>query len=176
MNQNLIIVGADVDLSKEGGWKPIHAACYNEFEKLTTFLVEHGASLSGPCKDIKGYTALHILISSETAPLKLIDLLVKKGSRLNVQNDNGATPLHLAVFWSHYDVVELLVNAGANMEIKNDKGRTPLDLAGFYGHKKIAEFLSKKSGKPMPEMKSKARKTRTMDTPDAPPQPETPKK
>ncbi len=75
-----IPLGADVDQSKEGGWKPIHAACYNEFIKLTNYLVEHGASLSAPCKDIKGYSPLSILISTEEPPFQLIDLLVKKGN------------------------------------------------------------------------------------------------
>ncbi len=59
-------------------------------------------------------------------------MLVLIGARLNVQNDNGGTALHLAVFWGHFPVVELLVEEGANMEIKNDRGRTPLDLAGTF--------------------------------------------
>ncbi len=52
--------GADINLSKEGGWKPIHASTYNAFEKMTTYLVEHKAALSAPCTDIKDYSPLHV--------------------------------------------------------------------------------------------------------------------
>lgn len=172
ITEYLVEKGADVDLSKEGGWKPIHAATYNEFEKLTNFLVDKGADLSSPCKDIQGYTPLHILISTEEPPSKLIDLLVRNGAPLNSLNVTGSTPLHLAAFWGHYSVVTLLVEEGAKMDLKNDKGRTALDVAALYGHKKIAEYLSQKSNKPMPTIKTKERKTLTMYAPAEPPTPD----
>jgi len=168
----LIDKGADVDLGKEGGWKPIHAATYNEFEKLTTLLVEKGAALSPPCEEIKGYTPLHILLSTEDAPHKLIELLVKNGAQLNAINSSGGTPLHLAVFWGHFDIVKMLVEEGSRLDIRNDKGRNPLDMAGLYGHQKIAEYISEKSGQPMPKMKDKERKTSVMKSPSAPPTPD----
>jgi ankyrin repeat protein len=112
------------------------------------------------------------LISTDEAPIKLVELLVKKGAQLNTQNDTGGTALHLATFWGHFDLVKLLVNEGARMDVKNDKGRTPLDLAGNFGHKTIAKFLSEKSGQPMPEMKSKERKTKQMEPPGEPPTPD----
>lgn len=126
----LIILGADVDLSKDNGWKPIHAACYNEFEKLTQFLVNHGASLSAQCKEINNYTPLHILLSTDVNPMKLIEILVKSGAKLNIKSDSGMTPLHLAAFWGHEEAVKLLVEEGADTEIQNDKGRTALDISG----------------------------------------------
>lgn len=162
---------ADINLSAEGGWKPVHAACYNEFVKLTTFLVKHNADLDSPCKEIRGYSPLHILISTDKAPEELIQLLVQKGANLNVQNDTGGTPLHLAVFWGHLNVVKTIVTAGARLDIKNSNGRTPLDLAATYGHKKIAEFLSEKMGVKMPELKAKQRKTLDMAAPVEPPKP-----
>lgn len=167
-----ITLGADVDLTKdEGGWRPIHAACYNEFEKLTNFLIEHGAGLSYPCKDIKGYTPLHILIATDDPPMKLIELLVRKGARINATAENGGTPLHLAAFWGHFDVVKVLVEEGASMDVKNDKGRTPLDLSALYGYRKMAEYLADKSGKPMPDLKNKEKVLHDMQAPNEPPKP-----
>jgi ankyrin repeat protein len=59
--QKITCVGADINLSKAGGWKPIHAATYNSFEKLTKFLIEKAAQLSEPCMDTKNYTPLRRL-------------------------------------------------------------------------------------------------------------------
>lgn len=55
--------------------------------------------------------------------------LIKKGLDINVQNENGDTPLHRAVSDSQNDVAKALLNAGANKEIKNAIGKTPLDIA-----------------------------------------------
>lgn len=105
-----MISGADTELSRKRGWKPIHAACYGEFEDLLKLLVEYGASLSSRNADIRNYTPLHILISTEKPPFHLVDYLVKKGAKLNATDDNKETPLHLAAFWGHYDICELLVS------------------------------------------------------------------
>jgi ankyrin repeat protein len=93
-------------------------------------------------------------------------MLINGGAKLNAQNDNGKSPLHLAAFWGHYDVIKLLVEAGASLDLKTEKGRTGLDISALYGHQQIAEYLSKKSGKPIPESKkSKSRKTSEMQAP-----------
>ena len=128
--------------------------------------------MGAPCKDIKAYSPLHILISTDEAPMKLIEILVRNGAPLNVQNDTGNTPLHLAVFWGHFDVVKLLVEEGAKMDLRNDKGRIPLDIAGLYGHRDIAEYIAQKSGKPLPKMKDRQRKTTAMNAPLEPPNPD----
>jgi ankyrin repeat protein len=76
------------------------------------------------------------------------------------------------VFWNHLEVVKFLVESGASLDAKNDKGRTPLEHAAAYGFKKIAEYLAEKSGKPLPPMKSKQRKTKEMGFIEGPPTPD----
>lgn len=102
-----------MNLSSEGGWKPIHAACFNESARLTTMLVNHKADLDARCDSIRSYAPLHILISTENPPADLIKLLIDNGASLTVTNDTGATPLHLAAFWNHVEIAKMLVDAGA---------------------------------------------------------------
>ena len=81
----LVEKGADVNLSGENSWKPVHAACYNEFPKLLEFLVDKKANLSSPCNPIRDYSPLHILISAQNPPMNLIELLIKKGAPLEIK-------------------------------------------------------------------------------------------
>ena len=58
-------------------------------------------------------------------------------------DNNGWTPLHLAVIRGNYDVVWLLVFKGININVKCNDGYTPLSLAKDSGHTEIVEMLQK---------------------------------
>jgi len=53
------------------------------------------------------------------------------------------TPLHLAAYNGHLNVVEYLVNQRAEINLKNHDGKTPLILANKNQNKEIAKFLKK---------------------------------
>lgn len=93
-------------------------------------------------------------------------------SAINLQSDNGNTPLHLAAFWGHNEVVKLLLDAGARTDIVNKKNRTALDLAAQYAHENAAKLLADAMDVETPELKSNRRKTREMDFVSNPPKPE----
>jgi hypothetical protein len=50
----------------------------------------------------------------------------------------GNTPLHLAAFSEHAEVIALLLQAGARRDARNDLGDTPLDYARRW-HREEAE-------------------------------------
>jgi len=170
----LIKLGADKELSKERGWKPIHIACYNDHYRVARLLVENGVDLNCVNDEIKGYTPLHIVISTEKPSLELIELFLQKGADMNKKNSNGSTALHLAVFWNHLDVLQALIAAKANMTITNNKGRTALDLACHYGNAKMAKYLAQQMGIDESKLKIKNNKQKVLDmeTPKGPPKPE----
>ncbi|EFA85252.1 hypothetical protein PPL_02252 [Heterostelium album PN500] len=165
---------ADPELSKPGGWKPIHIACYNENDAITRHLVDESVDLNAGNNEIKGYAPIHILISTEEPRLAIIELLLKKKIDINKKNVNGSTPLHLAVFWNHFKVLELLLRYNASLEEKNNKGRTPLSLACHYGNEEVARFLAEKMQIDPRKLKIKNNKQKILDmeTPSAPPAPQ----
>lgn len=63
------------------------------------------------------------------------DLVFSKG------NEDGTTPLHLAVIGGHKDLVELLFANKADINAKDKAGWTPLHFAVYKGHKDIVELL-----------------------------------
>eukprot|EP01133_Synstelium_polycarpum_P016975 gene16975-20200_t len=167
--------GANPELSKPGGWKPIHIACYNENDPVTRYLVDHGVNLNCGNDEIKGYAPIHILISTEEPRLEIIELLLKKRIDINKKNVNGSTPMHLAVFWNHFKVLELLLKYNAALDEKNNKGRTPLSLACHYGNEEVARHLAERMNIDPRKLKIKNNKQKILDmeTPSAPPAPET---
>ncbi|XP_066503600.1 oxysterol-binding protein-related protein 1 isoform X2 [Hoplias malabaricus] len=61
-----------------------------------------------------------------------------KGTR---KSNFGWTPLHLASYFGHKDVVEELLKAGADANLTNNVGDTPLHKAAFTGRKEVVMLL-----------------------------------
>ena len=48
---------------------------------------------------------------------------------MNVKDNQGLTPLHIAVANSHKDIAELLISKGADVNAKDKESYTPLHFA-----------------------------------------------
>jgi ankyrin repeat protein len=63
------------------------------------------------------------------------------GANLDIADDGGMYPLHLAAMKGHLDIVELLVQHGANVDILNHGLNSPMMLAAANGHDTVVIFL-----------------------------------
>jgi ankyrin repeat protein len=75
----------------------------------------------------------------DTAEVKA--LLSKQPDLVNAKNEKGSTPLHLASYKGHLEMVKFLLEKGADIEAENGSGFTSLQLAVYGGHRNVAEFL-----------------------------------
>ncbi|MBN1413168.1 MAG: ankyrin repeat domain-containing protein [Spirochaetales bacterium] len=69
------------------------------------------------------------------------DFLIDKGALINVYNENGFTPFHVATAMGSLSMVELLLARGADREMKAIKGFTPFILAIRRGRLEIVQYL-----------------------------------
>ncbi|XP_059146239.1 integrin-linked protein kinase homolog pat-4-like isoform X2 [Physella acuta] len=71
----------------------------------------------------------------------IVDMLIKRGARINATNMGDDTPIHLAAAHGHREVVLMLLHNKANVNAINEHGNTPLHYACFWGNELIAEEL-----------------------------------
>jgi hypothetical protein len=70
------------------------------------------------------------------------DLIKANRAIVNVENDASETPLYMASYLGHLDIVELLIENGARINHKDTRGGwTALTLASSQGHNHIVEYL-----------------------------------
>ena len=65
----------------------------------------------------------------------------KTGELLAVRDNNGRTPLHLAVYSGSDEAVEYILEQGGDPDAKDNVDYTPLHWAAYFGQESIAEQL-----------------------------------
>ncbi len=108
-----------------------------------TFQMNSGFEKVGEvCESIKddGRTALHgSAARGDTEELRMfIDEF-----DVNVKDENGQTPLHLASIWGAKKSVKFLLKKGADPGLKDNQGKTPLDLAKTLNKQEVIDLLEK---------------------------------
>ena len=76
-----------------------------------------------------------------------IDLLIKAGARLDMADNYGHTPAHVAAIKTginnpksadlYFSILKLLKEKGANMNIKDNNGRSVLECLEFYAKRTL---------------------------------------
>ncbi|XP_062868500.1 oxysterol-binding protein-related protein 1 isoform X2 [Trichomycterus rosablanca] len=78
---------------------------------------------------------------------KLLMSKIKEETKFDInckgknRSNFGWSPLHLACYFGHNDVVEELLKAGADANLTNNVGDTPLHKAAFTGRKEVVMLL-----------------------------------
>ncbi|MCB9229333.1 MAG: ankyrin repeat domain-containing protein [Deltaproteobacteria bacterium] len=94
-------------------------------------------SEQSPCFIAAESSPLSIAIESGNLPA--VTDLIKAGAIF--RQPDSKTPLHLATYWGHEDIVRYFINSGADPDSQDDNGVTPLHLAAWKGNKAVAKLL-----------------------------------
>ncbi len=62
-----------------------------------------------------------LLLSATLGDTETAMKLIQDGANINVEGDNGETPVLAATYQNHVETVKALIGAGANIEIKDEK-------------------------------------------------------
>ncbi|KAL9032661.1 MAG: hypothetical protein Q9180_006375, partial [Flavoplaca navasiana] len=151
----LIRHGADVNAKNYTDRTPLQEALMRSHLSIAEFLLESGASVDS--HDNEGWTPLHQVasshqvVSSGKEPIKVINLLLDKGSDIEAKTftnnfgnfvcENQATPLFLAAANGHKDSVKALMDRGADARCRNVIGEMPIHIACSRGHASVVKMM-----------------------------------
>ncbi len=153
MMKLLLAKGAQVGALNAHGNTPLHEAQMRETVKI---LVSRGADVRA--RGNHGFTPLHAVVyhynQSESyvrVPLSISDVriqflevaqeLLYRGAGVNDVDEDGWSPLHMAVTNADIDMVELLLAEGANVNLVAKDGSTPLHFACCKGVVGVVKLL-----------------------------------
>lgn len=93
-------------------------------------------------EDVKGFTPLIIAVYNNQPGV--VDFLLSKGARADMQDQAGNTALMGVCFRGYKELAEKLIEADVDVNQRNHQGATALTFAATFGHLAIAEMLLKK--------------------------------
>ncbi|OQR88940.1 ankyrin 2,3/unc44 [Thraustotheca clavata] len=137
--QQLLVQGADPNISNEMGSYLVHNAASNGFAELLQILLRNNAKVD--VVDANGCSPLHV--ATANGHEIIVQLLLDSGANGNHTNKMGNTPLHIAAA-SGFDTIAtlLLNNSFIYHSPLNEEGMTPLQLAAQAGMDKIVDLIS----------------------------------
>ena len=121
----LIKNGANINLSNNKGWTPLHYACKHDYDSICKRLLDNNAQYE--VKDEKGCTPLYI--AAQNGSIKCCELLLSKKAKVDSATNSNQTPLFIATKEKHSDVCKLLVAHGACVSICSNISVYPLHYA-----------------------------------------------
>jgi hypothetical protein len=117
--QELLAKGADIHVRNAAGENLLDLIIE---EKNITFFLEKGLTFS--TQEYLDVALYYCIKNPET-----LSLLIDAGADVNSQDEEGDTPLHIALFEADIEAVRLLLKHKARLDIRNDGEETPVDLA-----------------------------------------------
>ncbi|XP_014278502.1 putative ankyrin repeat protein RF_0381 [Halyomorpha halys] len=98
--------GADVEAKGSYGVTSLIAAVFTGNEDKVEALLNRGASVDAT-DDARGNTALHL--AAKKGYLKIAEILLKHGHKIDIKNNDGKTPLDEAIEGRHSSIINLLI-------------------------------------------------------------------
>ena len=150
------------------GMTALMYAIQKDHAEVVNELFEHKAQGHHPDPDIIneqhfGFSALHYACQSLDERVDAVRTLCQNRAELNLTDDFGFTPLHLASMNGHLQIIKIMFNYNTNASAVTEKvlynceredkrygmgarhgGDTALHLAAAYGHINVVVFLLKK--------------------------------
>jgi ankyrin repeat protein len=136
----LLKAGADPNLSNGSRLNSLHYAVYHDIQSanhptVVARLINAGARIDQ--QDQAGKTALFYTaaFADNGVSLESLRILLAAKPNLNIQDEDGCSPLMIAVCNGNEQAAKMLLDAGADINLKNKRGKTAYDNANLWSPK-----------------------------------------
>lgn len=134
ISRRLIERGADVNArSQSGGSDFVQTGQTALLLASGCFINRRRAQLAPERHMPAGYADYEL-----SAPSKIVHSLLEHGAEVQATDDQGRTPLMMAVMHGWYDVAQQLIAAGADINVHDRAGRIAMDYVDPNAHAMIA--------------------------------------
>lgn len=118
----------NLEINSQGlnNWTALHIAAAKGYKEICSLLLTASEYININAKTSIERTPLHL--ASIHNHLKVVLLLINKGCKINLFDNDRNTALHYAASMGYEDIVEALLQNNAETNIKNYLGRTAADL------------------------------------------------
>ncbi|XP_041357827.1 uncharacterized protein LOC121374784 [Gigantopelta aegis] len=121
------------------GDSALHCAAYKGCTQKVALLLKYGASFS----ELNGHDHLPLHCAARGGQWKTIELMLNYDTTMdvNIQTQDGCSPLHLSCAKGHVVTVKKLVEKGADVNLANKNGDGPIHCAAQFGKTAVVATL-----------------------------------
>ena len=141
----LIKHGAEIDALDREGNTPLYSAVMAGRTQIAMLLLKSGSK-------IDANYLLDQVVANSVADRDVIDFLLDQGAEINHQDEQGRTPLIIAISQDNRIMVKLLITNGADVNKPDNSGQTPLMLANERNKSDIIRLLKRNGAKVEPKI------------------------
>lgn len=127
----LLNQGAAVNAITSSNKTALQYSVWRGHTTIAKALIDRGANLGADLLGIAGYLG----------DVNMIQLLIEKGTDVNVEVSDGTTALMVAATYGHTSMVKLLLEKGAAINVQDNRGKTALMRAACEGHSSTVQAL-----------------------------------
>nr|XP_005995582.1 PREDICTED: death-associated protein kinase 1 [Latimeria chalumnae] len=82
-----------------------------------------------------------LLIAAGCGNIQILELLIKKGARINIQDKSGSNAIYWASRHGHVECLKFLNEKKCPLDVKDKSGETALHVAARYGNVDVVQYL-----------------------------------
>ncbi|OCT99816.1 probable protein S-acyltransferase 23 [Xenopus laevis] len=123
----------------EKGHTPVHWAALTGSIELMEFFVDCKGPVDTPSQAELGQRPIHW--AAVSGSVAVVDILLKAGVSLDVEDKKGCTPLITAAQYGQTALCCFLIGKGAKINLCDSEGDNALHWAAFKGHCELAHLL-----------------------------------
>ena len=142
-----LAAGARVEARNGNGWHSLALAAEGGHAECLTALIQAGAPLDavlhgyGWKANPKGWGWRAAAFAARCGSLECLRLLADAGAAMDVRQDEGKTPLMMAIEGKHFDCAAWLIKAGVDLDLRDREGRTAIRCCVYCSDPKTLASL-----------------------------------